>query len=83
MVKLGYIGIYFVLLFMSVTGLSIHFHESLGISKDLADNIKDIHELVFNAILIFVSLHIIGVIIAENRDEKNIISDMVHGGSKS
>jgi len=83
MVKLGYIGIYFVLLFMSVTGLSIHFHESLGISKDLADNIKDIHELVFNAILIFVSLHIIGVVIAENRDEKNIISDMVHGGSKS
>lgn len=83
MVKLGYIGIYFVLLFMSLTGLSIHFHESLGISKDLADNIKDIHELVFNAILIFVSLHIIGVVIAENRDEKNIISDMLHGGSKS
>ena len=82
-VKLGYIGIYVVLFFMSVTGLSIHFHESLGISKDLADNIKDIHELVFNAILIFVPLHIIGVVIAENRDEKNIISDMVHGGNKS
>ena len=82
-VKLGYVGIYAVLLFMAVTGLSIHFHEALGISKDLAGNIKDIHELVFNAILIFVPLHIIGVVIAENRDEKNIISDMVHGGSKS
>ncbi len=82
MVKLSYLGFYAVLLFMAVSGLSIHFHETLDISKELADNIKDIHELVFNAVLIFVPLHIIGVIIAENRDEKGIISDMVHGGSK-
>ena len=82
MVKLGYIGIYAILTFMAVSGLVIHFYEELGLLKETAHDIKEIHELVFNAILIFVPLHIIGVVIAENRDEKNIISDMVHGGNK-
>jgi len=83
MVKLGYIGIYAIILFMSISGLTIHFYEELGLVKDTAHDIKDIHELVFNAILIFVPLHVIGVIIAENRDEKDIISDMINGGSKA
>lgn len=82
MVKIGYIGIYAILAFMSISGLVIHFYEELGLLKDTAHDIKEVHELVFNAILIFVPLHIIGVVIAENRDEKGIISDMVHGGEK-
>jgi cytochrome b561 len=81
-VKVGYVGIYGVLLFMAVTGLSIHFHETLGISKELADNIKEIHELVFNAVLIYVPLHIIGVVIADIKEEKGIISRMINGGGK-
>lgn len=83
MVKLGYIGIYAILAFMAISGLVIHFYEELGLLKDTAHDIKEIHELVFNAILIFVPLHILGVIIAENQDEKGIISDMINGGSKS
>ncbi len=82
MVKFGYIGIYGILLFMAVSGLVIHFYEALGLTKDGAHDIKEIHELVFNAILIFVPLHIIGVFVAENQDEKGIISDMVNGGEK-
>ena len=82
MVKLGYIGIYAILAFMAISGLIIHFYEELGLLKDTAHDIKEVHELVFNAILIFVPLHIIGVVIAENRDEKDIISDMINGGSK-
>jgi len=80
MVKLGYIGIYGVLIFMAISGLMIHFHEALALTKDAAHDIKEIHELVFYAVLIFVPLHIIGVFIAENQDEKGIISDMVNGG---
>ena len=83
MVKVGYIGIYTILAFMAISGLVIHFYEELGLLKDTAHDIKEIHELVFNAILIFVPLHIIGVIIAENRDEKDIISDMINGGSNT
>ena len=82
MVKIGYIGIYAILAFMSISGLVMHFYEELGLLKDTAHDIKEVHELVFNAILIFVPLHIIGVVIAENRDEKGIISNMVHSGEK-
>ena len=82
MVKIGYLGIYAILAFMAMSGLVIHFYEELGLLKETAHDIKEIHELVFNAILIFVPLHIIGVVVAEMRDEKGIISDMVHGGSK-
>ncbi len=82
MVKLGYIGIYTILLFMTISGLMIHFYEALGLTKDGAHTIKEIHELVFNAIMIFVPLHIIGVFVAENQDEKGILSDMVNGGEE-
>jgi len=81
-VKLGYTGIYVILVFMSITGLTIHFHEALGLAKDTAGNIKNVHELVFNAILIFVPLHILGVVAAEMKDEQGIISEMIHGGTK-
>ncbi|WP_373033193.1 cytochrome b/b6 domain-containing protein [Sulfurovum sp.] len=82
MVKLSYIGIYVILLFMAVSGLIIHFYETLGLTKEAAHDIKEIHELVFNAVLIFTPLHIIGVLLAEQRDEKGIISDMVNGGEE-
>jgi cytochrome b561 len=79
-VKLGYLGIYAVLAFMAISGFIIHFYKELSILKDTAHNIKEIHELVFNAILIFAPMHIVGVFIAENQDEKGILSDMVNGG---
>lgn len=82
MVKFGYIGIYGILLFMAASGLVMLFHDSLGLSEDAAHDIKEIHELVYNAVLIFVPLHIIGVFVAENQDEKGILSDMVNGGEK-
>jgi cytochrome b561 len=82
MVKLGYLGIYTTLFFMSVSGLVIHFYQELGLLKETAHDIKDVHEFVYNALLIFVPLHILGVFAAENRDEKGILSDMVNGGEK-
>lgn len=83
MVTLSYIAFYAILLFMAVTGLTIQFYEALSLTKDTAHDIKELHELVYNGVLIFVPLHIIGVIIAESRDEQGIISDMVHGGTKT
>jgi cytochrome b561 len=80
LVIVGYIGVYGIILFMSVTGLLIHFYDILGFTREVAHDIKEVHELVFNAILIFVPLHIIGILVAENRDEGGIISEMVHGG---
>jgi len=82
MVKLGYLVIYATLLFMAVSGLVTHFYEALGLTKDTAHDIKEVHELLYNVLLYFVPLHIIGVFVAENKDEKGILSDMVNGGKQ-
>lgn len=79
MVKIGYIGIYAVLGFMAVTGLSIHFQEELGLLKETAKSIKEIHELVFNLVWIFALMHIAGVVVADSRDEKGLVSGMING----
>jgi cytochrome b561 len=81
MVKLGYLAIYAILLFMTVSGFLIYFYEALGLTKDTAHDIKEVHELLYNVLLYFVPLHIIGVFVAENKDEKGILSDMVNGGA--
>jgi cytochrome b561 len=78
-VHLSYYLFYAVILFMSVSGLVIHFYELLSLSKDTAHDIKEVHELVYNFLLFFVPIHITGVIIAENGEEKGLISSMVNG----
>ncbi len=80
MVKIGYIGIYSILAFMAISGLSIHFYEELSLLKETAKSIKEVHELVFNAVWIFVLLHIGGVVLADNTDENGLVSDMINGG---
>ena len=78
-VKISYYVVYATLLFMSVSGLMIHFYELLNISKDFAHDIKDIHELVFNVLMIWVPLHIAGVVVADVKDENGLISTMING----
>jgi len=80
MVKLGYIGLYFILFFMAISGLIIHFYELIGLTKELTHTVKEIHEFAFYAIYIFVPMHVIGVFVAENQDERGVLSDMVNGG---
>lgn len=77
-VELLYYLLYATLFFMSISGLVIHFYESLSLSKEFAHDIKELHEAAFNIILVFVPLHIAGVIIAENSREKGLISDMIN-----
>ncbi len=79
-VKLGYLVLYVVIAFMAVSGFLIHFYETLGIAKTTAHDIKELHELAYNFILIFVPLHIAGVVIADATEERGIVSDMINGG---
>jgi len=78
-VKFSYYLLYGVLLFMTVSGFVIYFHEVLGLSNEKAHDIKEVHEFLYNFILIFVPLHIMGVVIAENRDEEGIVSTIING----
>ena len=82
-VKIGYLVIYGVIAFMAVSGLVIHFHDTLGLTKDTAHDIKEPHELLYSALLIFVPLHIVGVFVADATEEKGIVSDMINGGEKT
>lgn len=81
-VKISYYVVYATLLFMALSGFAIYFYEALGISKEFAGSIKDIHELVFNIIMIFVPLHIAGVVVADVKEEHGIISTMINGRTK-
>jgi len=79
MVHLGYKLFYGILIFMATSGLVVNSYELLGLSKDLAHTIKDIHEIVAWSIVIFVPLHIAGVVIADATDQKGIVSKMISG----
>lgn len=81
-VGVTYIGLYGFAIVEALTGLGIKFNELIGISEDSVHTIKEIHEFAFYAILAFIIVHIAGVVVAENRDEKGIVSDMINGGHK-
>jgi len=79
MVHLGYKLFYGILIFMAISGLVVNSYELLGLSKDLAHSIKGIHEIVAWSIVLFVPLHIAGVVIADTTDQKGIVSKMISG----
>lgn len=81
-VEILYYIFYITIFFMALSGLFLLFYEDLGFSKDLAHSVKDLHELVYNFTLYFVILHIGGVVFAELRDEKGLISNMISGERK-
>ena len=81
-VEVLYYIFYATLFFMAVSGTVLSFHEELALGKELAHDIKEIHELVFNGILFFVVIHIAGVVVAELSTDKGIISNMISGDVK-
>ena len=79
LVHWGYKALYLVLVFMAVSGVMIHWDEALGISHAMVESLEGIHESVAWAVVYFVPLHILGVIVAEHRGQKNITSKMISG----
>ena len=82
MVKVVYLVFYLLLVIMVITGLSLAFADNLGLAKSLEHNIKDVHGFCMYLVLGFVIVHIIGVVAAELRNEKGIVSDMINGGEE-
>jgi cytochrome b561 len=79
MVHFGYKIFYLILIFMAVSGVLLTWYESFGISKELAHTIKEQHEFIAWTVVVFVPLHLIGVVVAEYQGQKNIISRMISG----
>ena len=73
-VRVLYFLFYLVLIGMSISGLALTFEDELNIDEE---KIEELHELGFNLIIGFIVAHISGVIIAENRSEKGLVSTIV------
>ena len=78
-VKSLYYIVYTTLFFMSISGFIIYFYAEIGLTKESAHDIKELHEALFNVLFIFVPLHIAGLIIAENGNQKGVVSTMING----
>ncbi len=72
-----YLLVYVLATVLALSGLSIKFNGELDLSEEMIHTVKEIHEISFYVMLALILSHIAGVIIAENRDEKGIISNMV------
>lgn len=80
MVRVSYYLLYSTFFIMAATGLLLYFHKDLGIAKDIAHTIKEIHEVVYYYIAFFIPLHIAGVFVADATKENGLVSDMINGG---
>lgn len=79
-VKGLYLIFYFLLLIMVVTGLLLAFEDFTGIPGNIDHSIKEFHGFCMYLILGFIILHLAGVFMAERKDGKGIVSDMINGG---
>ncbi|TFF36388.1 cytochrome b/b6 domain-containing protein [Mucilaginibacter psychrotolerans] len=80
----GIYGIFYLLLIiMVVTGLFLAFEDALAAYKSIRHSVKEVHGFCMYLIIAFIVVHIIGVLLAERKDGKGIVSDMINGGSEN
>ncbi len=65
---------------MAVTGLTLAFKKDLAIPRNIAHTIQDVHGFCMYLVLAFIAVHVIGVFLAERKESKGIVSDMINGG---
>jgi len=78
-VKIIYALFYLLLTIMVVTGLSLAF-DDIAFIKPFRHLIIKVHGFGMYLILAFITVHLIGVFLAERKDSKGIVSDMINGG---
>jgi cytochrome b len=64
---------------MAITGLCLNFEDDVPALKDM-HFIREIHEFTMYLILGFIIVHLAGVYLAEHKEGKGIVSDMINGG---
>jgi cytochrome b561 len=78
-VRLTYFLFYALLLYMALTGLGMAFGRELSLSRSFHETLKEIHGIGQYMMYAFVLIHLCGVIVADNRKAKGIVSGMIHG----
>lgn len=82
-VKILYAVFYVVTALMVVTGFMLIYETDLGLSRELAQTTKEVHEIAMWFFVWFVGVHILGVIAAEVGKFPGIVSDMINGGDRN
>jgi Ni/Fe-hydrogenase 1 B-type cytochrome subunit len=80
-VKTLYAIFYLMIITQTVTGLCLAFEDDVPALKAIKA-FRKIHSLTMYLILIFIVLHLAGVFLAERKDSKGIVSDMINGGKE-
>jgi cytochrome b561 len=83
LVKASYAVFYLAAASMALTGAAMHFKAEWSLSKTTVSIIKEYHEAAMWFFIVFAIAHILGVIVAEIRKDKGIVSDMIHGGNRN
>jgi cytochrome b len=78
-VKSLYIAFYSLLSIMAITGLCMAFEDDIPALKIHA--LREIHSFCMYLIIAFIIIHVAGVFLAERKDNKGIVSDMINGGN--
>jgi Ni/Fe-hydrogenase 1 B-type cytochrome subunit len=80
-VRTVYLLFYFLLATIVTTGLTMSFLKN-RFSEEGMHQVKQIHESCFYFLLLFTLMHITGVLLAERKRYKNIVSGMIHGAKQ-
>jgi Ni/Fe-hydrogenase 1 B-type cytochrome subunit len=81
-VKTVYAVFYLLLIVMAVTGLFLAFEDFFEPYKAIRHSVKEVHGFTMYLIIGFIVIHILGVLLAERKDSKGIVSDMINGGGE-
>jgi len=79
-VKIIYSIFYLLLITMAITGLFLAFEDFFAPYKAIRPSVKSVHGFCMYLILGFITVHLAGVFLAERKDSKGIVSDMINGG---
>jgi len=82
-VKIIYAIFYGLLTIMVVTGLSLAFDDDFPALKAIHHPVKSVHGFCMYLVLAFIVVHVVGVFLAERKEGKGIVSDMINGGDNS
>ncbi|GAB3831368.1 cytochrome b/b6 domain-containing protein [Hymenobacter jeollabukensis] len=80
LVKYSYLLFYLMLTVMVVTGLILVYADDVEALHKIEHTVKEIHNVNMYLIIAFIVAHLGGVVWAELNKDKNITSDMIHGG---
>jgi len=69
------------LVIMVLTGLCLAFEDDVPMLKSI-HAFRQIHAFTMYLILAFITVHVVGVFLAERKDSGGIVSDMINGGKK-